>query len=457
MKFPSPDDLLPLDSLKQLSSLLQGWVRGRLWLQVVIGMVLGLVTGILLGPTTGWVKPQTAKSIADWLALPGQLFLTLIQMIIIPLVVASIIRGLAASENLQQLRSTGVRVVLYFVVTTAIAVAIGLWMALQIEPGKYVDQKAIHASLSKAATAPASTADTSAFANLPEKIITLVPRNPLDAMLTSNMLQIVVFALIFGVALVIMPARQSKPLLDFLGSLQAVCMTIVRWAMWLAPVAVFGLLAQLTAKIGLDALLGMAVYVGTVLAGLLLMLLLYLTIVLVVVRESPWRFLGNIREVLLLAFSTSSSAAVMPLSIKVSEEKLGVRPSISQFVIPLATTLNMNGTALYQGVAALFLAQLFGINIDLNGMVLLVVVAVGAAIGSPGTPGIGIVILAMVLGSVGIPATGIALIMGVDRLLDMSRTAINVAGDLVACKVMDRYAGRNHPNDRAPSGGSTVS
>jgi len=451
MKFLKPHKLLPIDSLMQLSNQLQGWVRGRLWLQVVLGMVLGLVTGILLSPTTGWVEAQSAKNIADWLALPGQLFLTLIQMIIIPLVVASIVRGLAASENLQQLRSTGIRVVLYFVVTTAVAVAIGIWVALQIEPGKYVDRSAIQASLAQAPAAPAATTGTAALANLPEKIITLVPRNPLDAMLTSNMLQIVVFALIFGVALVIMPVREARPLLDLLGSLQAVCMTIVRWAMWLAPVAVFGLLAQITAKIGLDALLGMAVYVGTVLAGLLVMLALYLTIVLVVVRESPWRFLANIREVLLLAFSTSSSAAVMPLSIRICEEKLGVRSSISQFVIPLATTLNMNGTALYQGVAALFLAQLFGIDIDLNGMVLLVIVAVGAAIGSPGTPGIGIVILAMVLGSVGIPPAGIALILGVDRLLDMSRTAINVAGDLVACKVMDRYADSRTPGDRRPA------
>jgi Na+/H+-dicarboxylate symporter len=247
--------------------------------------------------------------------------------------------------------------------------------------------------------------------------------------------------MVVGVALVMMAPQQSKPMLDLLGSLQEVCMTVVKWAMWLAPYAVFGLIAQLTAKLGLDALLGMAVYVGTVLASLLLMLIVYLIIIFLVARQRPLAFLMAVRDVLLLAFSTSSSAAVMPLSIKTAEDKLGVRPSVSQFVIPLGATINMNGTALYQGVAAIFLAQIFGVDIGAGGMVLIVLTAVGASIGAPATPGVGIVILSMVLASVGIPASGIALIMGVDRILDMSRTAINVCGDLVAAKLMDRWVG----------------
>lgn len=218
-------------------------------------------------------------------------------------------------------------------------------------------------------------------------------------------------------------------------------MTVVRWAMMLAPVAVFGLLSQLTAKLGVDALLGMTVYVGTVLLGLLLLFLVYLVIIFVVAQQSPLLFIRSVRDVLLLAFSTSSSAAVMPLSIRTAEEKLKVRPSVSQFVIPLGATINMNGTALYQGVAAIFLAQVFGVDVGLGGMTLIVLTAVGASIGAPATPGVGIVILSMVLGTVGIPAAGIALIMGVDRILDMSRTAINVSGDLVAAKLMDRWVG----------------
>jgi Na+/H+-dicarboxylate symporter len=260
-------------------------------------------------------------------------------------------------------------------------------------------------------------------------------------MVESNMLQVVIFAMVVGVALVMMVPSQAKPMLDLLGSLQEVCMTVVRWAMLLAPVAVFGLLAQLTAKLGMDAMLGMTVYVGTVLLGLLTLFVVYLIIIYAVARHTPIAFIRAVREVLLLAFSTSSSAAVMPLSIKTAEEKLHVRPSVSQFVIPLGATINMNGTALYQGVAAIFLAQVFGIEIGVGGMALIVLTSVGASIGAPATPGVGIVILSMVLGTVGIPAAGIALILGVDRILDMTRTAVNVSGDLVAACLMDRWVG----------------
>lgn len=255
------------------------------------------------------------------------------------------------------------------------------------------------------------------------------------------MLQVVIFAVIFGIALVSMAPTQSKPMLELLGSLQEVCMTIVRWAMRLAPIAVFGLMAQLTTKIGLSALLGMAYYVFTVVLGLLIMFCVYMILMRVVVGKKPLEFLRGSRDVLLLAFSTSSSATVMPLSIKTAEKEFNVRPSISQFVIPLGATINMNGTALYQSVATMFLAQVYGIELSMGSMALIVAMAVGASIGSPATPGVGIVILSMVLGTVGIPPSGIALIMGVDRILDMSRTAINVTGDLVTCALMEKWVG----------------
>ncbi|MAZ69231.1 dicarboxylate/amino acid:cation symporter [Porticoccus sp.] len=430
-------------SLKYLSASLQGLIRGKLWLQVLVGMFLGIVVGILMGPSLGWVSPADAAAISDWLALPGKLFLALIQMIVIPLVFASIIRGLAATEDLDQLKKTGFRVVLYFIFTTAIAIVIGITIANLIKPGQYVDQQALQLASLIETIPTAEASGNPVLDELPQKIVTLLPSNPLSAMVESNMLEVVIFAMIMGVALVMMTPLQAKPLLDLMGSLQEVCMTVVRWAMLLAPIAVFGLILQLTAKLGIDALLGMAVYVITVLLGLLVLLGLYLLIILIVARRHPLTFLNDIKEVLLLAFSTSSSAAVMPLSIKVAEEKLGVRPSISQFVIPLGATINMNGTALYQGVAAMFIAQVFGIDIGLGGMVLIVITAVGASIGSPATPGVGIVILAMVLDSVGIPAAGIALIMGVDRILDMCRTAINVSGDLVTAKLMDQWVGSN--------------
>ena len=434
-------DLYPR-SLKYLTHYLQGLVKGRLWLQVLVGMVLGIMTGIFIGPSVGWVDPLLATLISDWLAFPGKLFLALIQMIVIPLIFASIIRGLAATEDIEQLRNMGLRVVLYFIATTALAIIIGLVVASIIKPGTYIDSQSIQTTMAAVPVETVSTAATSISLNeLPQKIVTLLPANPLSSMVESNMLQVVIFAMVMGIALVMMEPAQSKPILDLLGSLQEVCMTVVRWAMLLAPVAVFGLLSQLTAKLGMDALFGMAIYVGTVLLALLILFIVYLIIIFLVARENPLSFIKSVREVLLLAFSTSSSAAVMPLSIKTAEEKLKVRPSVSQFVIPLGATINMNGTALYQGVAALFLAQVFGIEISMAGMALIVLTSVGASIGAPATPGVGIVILSMVLGSVGIPAAGIALIMGVDRILDMSRTAINVAGDLVAAKLMDRWVG----------------
>ena len=427
-------------SLDFLSKHLTRLVAGRLWLKVLIGMVLGITVGMLIGPTTGWVEQETATTIGNWLALPGQLFLTLIQMIVMPLIFASVVRGLSASESFEQLRKMGSGVVIYFIITTTIAIVIGLGVAKLVNPGNFVDADTLKITL-QTSDAPVITAQAAApsLSELPQKLVTILPSNPLTSMVEGQMLQVVLFAMIMGVALVMMLPAQSKPLLDLMASLQEVCMTVVGWAMRLAPIAVFGLMAQLTTKIGLNAILGMGVYVGTVILGLLVLLSMYLLLVYLVTRESPLHFLRNTRDVLLLAFSTSSSAAVMPLSIKTAEEKLNIHNSVSQFVIPLGATINMNGTALYQGVATIFLAQVFGVDLGMSALLLVIVTAVGASIGSPGTPGVGIVILAMVLETAGVPAAGIVLIMGVDRILDMSRTAVNVCGDLVAAKLMNRW------------------
>lgn len=436
MPINHPIQILHPRSLRFLSDRLQDLVRRRLWLKVLIGMMLGIGIGIALGPSVGWLAPEDSISIGRWLALPGQVFLGMIQMIVVPLVFASIIRGLAASEDLEQLRRVGLRTVLFFVISTTIAIIIGIGLAYIIQPGSFVDASIAQGDFASDSVSIAAQAGRP----LTESITNMLPRNPLSAMVNLDMLQVVLFAVIVGIALVSMNPTQSKPLLELLGSLQQVSMTIVKWAMRLAPVAVFGLMAQLTSKLGLHALVGMSVYVGTVLGGLLVMMVLYLVTVFIAAGERPISFLSRMRELQLLAFSTSSSAAVMPLSIETAEEKFGVRPSISQFVIPMGATINMNGTALYQGVATVFLAQVFGIDLDIGTLSLVVLTAVAASIGSPATPGVGIVILAMVLDSAGIPAAGIGLIIGVDRILDMSRTAVNVTGDLVAAILIDRFA-----------------
>jgi Na+/H+-dicarboxylate symporter len=217
--------------------------------------------------------------------------------------------------------------------------------------------------------------------------------------------------------------------------------------MLLAPYAVFGLMAQLTSRTGWQTLIGLSVYVLTVVLGLALLLAAYLLFLRIAAGERPLQFLGKARELMLLAFSTSSSAAVMPLSMKTAIEKFDVRESVARFVIPLGATVNMNGTALYQSVAAVFLAQVYQVDLGIGALVLIVMTAVGASIGSPATPGVGIVILAGILTSIGVPPSGVALIIGVDRLLDMSRTSINVSGDLVASIYAEQTLRRKDPSN----------
>ncbi|MDF1628343.1 MAG: dicarboxylate/amino acid:cation symporter [Alcanivoracaceae bacterium] len=422
-------------SIRRLAFRLSGFVRGRLWLQVLVAMFFGIVTGIVIGPSGGLLEPVSAQLVGSWLAVPGYLFLALVQMIVVPLVIASIILGMTSSGDMQELRSIGWRTAVFFLATTLVAVMIGLAVALLIKPGEYISA----AMLPEAAIVAEAQAQAPSLVELPAQIIAIIPTNPLQASVEQNMLQVVIFAIFVGIALATMTTKRAQPLIDLFGAVQEVSMVVVRWAMYLVPLAVFGLMAQLTARTGLDALLGMGVYVTTVLLGLLIAFAFYLTLYALWCRSSPRVFLRDSRDVLLLAFSTSSSAAVMPLTMRTAEEKFAVQKSVSRFVIPLGTTINMAGTALYQVVATLFLAQVFQVDVGLSGLLLVVVLAVGASIGSPGTPGIGIVILSMLLGTVGIPAEGIALIIGVDRILDMSRTTLNVSGDLIAASIINRY------------------
>lgn len=444
-------------SLVNLRGSLLGLVRQRLWLQVLIGMALGVLLGVLIGPTVGLLSPETAVLVGNWVALPGKLFLLAIQFVVVPLVVASVIRGIAAGEGSESLGQLGGWTVGFFVVTTLVAVAIGLTVAMVLEPGRFVDGTILNVALAEGAGGEAAVAlpppaRPPSPEEIPELIVSLFPRDPLVTFISGNMLQIVLTSVIIGIALVMTPAEQRKPLLDLMASVQAACMAIVGWVLRFAPFAVFGLLAHITARVGLSALIGVGAYVATVVLGLLLLFGLYLAIVAVIARRLPLHFLAASREALLLAFSTSSSAAVMPVSLSTAEQKLHVRAAVARFVVPLGTTINMGGTALYQGVATLFLAQVFAVDIGVPGMLLIVVMATGAAIGSPGTPGVGIVILATILNSVGIPSAGIAIILGVDRLLDMCRTVVNVTGDLVACVTIDRLLGGSAEDAKARPG-----
>ncbi|TVQ60744.1 MAG: dicarboxylate/amino acid:cation symporter [Phycisphaerales bacterium] len=434
--------------LKRLHVTLAVLVRTRLWAQILLGMALGILAGTILSPRAGFIADQaTADAIGSWLALPGLLFLKLISMIVLPLVFCSIILGLASSESTSELKKVGLRVAPFFVVTTALACVIGLAVGAAVNPGGFIPEevrlqaRAVALEEARAPTEAPEQIDRPTLADTPQRIVDLLPSSPLEAAVNKAMLQWVLFSLVVGIAVVQMAPKASRPLIEVLGSVQEVCMTVIKWAMFIAPAAVFGLLAQITIRIGIEALLGMSAYVGAVVLALLLLMVMYAMIAWIFARIRPLRFLGASREVLLLAFATSSSAAVMPLSIKVAEEKLGVRAAIARFVVPLGATVNMAGTAAYQCVATMFLVQVFDIELSTGQLAMVVLTAVGASVGAPASPGVGIVVLSMILTSVNVPPAGIALIIGVDRILDMCRTVVNVTGDLVACVVMDRTIG----------------
>jgi Na+/H+-dicarboxylate symporter len=405
-------------------------------------MTLGIAVGVALGPSMSWVDPKVGQIAGDWLALPGLLFLALIQMMVIPLVVTAIIRGIAASNDADQLKKNGLWLGVYFVVTTVIATAIGIGLALALRPGAYIDPRSMHGAAQK--PPPEAALDSAAgqqgvdLSQLPERVVSVLPQNPLLAMVEGQMLQVVLFSILVGIALLSLKAESSKPILELLGSIQDLTMKIVGWAMRLAPLAVFGLLARQMASTGVEALVGLAAYVGTFLAGMMILLLVYLLIVRFLGDGRPLRFLFGSRDAQLLAFSTDSSAATMPVTIRVAEEKLGIRPSVSQFVIPIGASVNMGGSALYQGLATVFMAQVHGMDLPLAALSALVVTSLGASIGTPATPGVGIVVLATVLGSAGVPVASLGLILGVDQVLERFRTVLNVSGDLAACTVMNR-------------------
>ena len=253
------------------------------------------------------------------------------------------------------------------------------------------------------------------------------------------MLQIVIFAIVLGVGLLSVPPESSKPLFELLGSVQQICMAIVATVMTFAPVAVFGLLAQVMIKTGPGILAGLGAYAAVVVFGMAVLLAFYLAIAAVLGGRNPLFMLRSIREPFLLGFSTNSSAATMPVTVKTAEDVLKVRPSLAQFIVPLGATMNMGGTALYQALATIFMAQFYQIDLPIGVLLALVATTVGASIGTPAVPGVGIVVLASVLSSVGVPLTGLALIVGLDRILERFRASLNITGDLVACVVMDRF------------------
>ena len=424
--------------LNALSIHLDRLIKGRLWLKVIIGLSLGTALGIVLNPSSGLVAEEVSLSLANWLDLPGQIFMRLVQMIMIPLIFTSIIMGIVSNTS-ENLKTFGLRLLLYFVFTTAVAIILGVLVTLVFKPGKFIFE---HGGLPNSSESPiVPNGSANIIDNIPNAISNLIPNNPLETILTGEMLGVVIFTIIIGVAITQLRKETARPIIRFSEAIQKICMIVVSWAMLLVPYAVFGLMAALLSRTGLEVFMGLGYYFVVVMIGLFLLMIFYLLIVLFIVGKSPFRFLQVIKEPQLLAFSTASSAAVMPLSMKTADEKLGVSSNISDFVIPVGATMNMDGTALFQCATTVFMAQAYGVELSIPNLLLITITVVAASIGTPAIPGGGVIVLASVLQSAGIPVDGLIVIIGIDRVLGMFRTAVNVTGDLTASVVFNKFYG----------------
>ncbi|MCX7735647.1 MAG: dicarboxylate/amino acid:cation symporter, partial [Candidatus Kapabacteria bacterium] len=350
----------------------------------------------------------------------GTIFIRLLSFLAIPLVIASLIVGAASLESIKKIGTIGGKTLLLYIVTTIIAITIGLLIANIIQPGKMLNQDAKNRLISASQEdSPELTMDEIEI-DIINFFVEIVPKNPIGAMSNGEMLQIVFFAVIFGVTLSLIDKEKSMPVVNFFSGVSETFIKMVEMIMKLAPFGVFALIAVTIADFGFEIITTLIWYIVTVLLGLLLQtVLIYSIIVKFLGRRSPIEFFKGIKEAQVIAFSTSSSAATLPVTMRCVENNLKIPKKITGFVLPLGATINMDGTALYQGVATVFIAQVFGFNLGIAEQLTIVITAVLASIGTAPVPGVGIIMLVMILKSVNLPPEGIALILGVDRILDM--------------------------------------
>ena len=412
----------------------------RLHTQITIALILGLVAGLaanLLG-----LDPVTDVLVA--IEPVGTAWIRLITMVVIPLVFASLIVGTASLGDITKLGRIGGKTMVYYLATTAVAVSIGLLVSNVIQPGSGMSEAALEGLRATYGSESASRVDMALQKpGRVDVLLNIIPRNPVQAMASGDMLPIIFFAIFFGAAVSVLPTDKREPLVRFFDGVNEAAMVMIDWIMKLAPIAVFVLIAAVIARFGLDIIGSLGVYSVTVILGLLIHV--GVTYALILRYMAGWRpldFLRRIRDPQLIAFSTSSSNATLPLTMETAEDQLGVSKEVSSFVLPLGATINMDGTALYQAVATMFIAQVLVGDISFTAQLMIVLTATLASIGAAGVPSAGIIILVVVLeqalAGTGVdPAAGIALVLGVDRILDMCRTAVNVTGDLTASVVID--------------------
>ena len=405
-------------------------------------ILLGLLLGAALGTSANVFahNPPWVQWFATNVASPvGQIFLRLLLMTVIPLVFCSIVLGVAGLGDIRKVGRVGIRSISYFLISTAISATIGIVLVNAARPGE-----GLPPALRDQLMAAYQSQVQGLQAGGPSKfgvdmLVNFFPRNPIQAAASMDMIGLIVFSLIFGAALTLIPEEKAKPVIRVLDAVGEAIVKIIGMAMRLAPYGVFGLIFYVTSRLGLDIVRKLGAYVVVVILGLLLHGLGSLSVLVRVAGGlRPTVFFSRIRDSVVTAFSTSSSNATLPTNIAVAEQELKIPPEIAGFVLPLGSTMCMNGTALFEGVTVLFLAQLFGISLDLPTQIVVIVMSVITAVGAAGVPGGSLPLLMVVLGSVGVPPEGIGVVLGVDRILDMCRTTVNVVGDLTAAVYVAR-------------------
>ncbi len=417
------------------------WYKKLHW-QIIIGLVLGLIFGII-GAVAGW-----GQFMSDWVAPFGDIFINLLKLIAVPLILASLITGVASLSDLKKLSRIGGKTIGIYLGTTVVALIIGLVIVNVMKPGATVPaemREQLQATYEGGANEGMELAGEASDRGPLQPIVDMVPDNFMDSASDNrNMLQVVFVAILMGIALLMIPKERADPLLNFFHSLNALVIKLVEMIMVTAPVGVFALMADTITSIAQDnvsqiveLLAALGYYCIAVVLGLMVhTLITYPTMLKLFTPFGFKQFFSGIAPAQLVAFSTSSSGATLPVTMESVEKNLGVSEEVSSFVLPLGATINMDGTGLYQAIAAVFIAQTLGIPLGLEAQITIVLTAVLASIGTAAVPSAGIIMLVIILESVGVPSTGIALILGVDRILDMCRTTTNVTGDAtVACIV----------------------
>lgn len=393
----------------------------NLSVKIIIALVLGALTGILLNIFAPELFPEIDKYV---LSPVGKIFISLITMLVVPIVFISIALGTAGLGDPKKLGRIGLKTIGYFLVTTSIAIVIGLALAYLFEPGNAGTFNTEDLEYKSEEAPPVS-----------DTLLNIIPTNPIQSFAEANMLQIIVFAIFIGFALTMLGSKVDK-VQELLEQGNEIMMYLVNLVMKFAPYGTFALLASAIGQQGFDAIKAMSLYMLVVLLALVVhAIVTYGSSIMFIAKRNPIQFFKGFAPAMGVAFSTSSSNATLPVSMNVAQKNLGVPKTISSFVQPLGATINMDGTAIMQGVATIFIAQVYDVQLTWTALLIVVLTAVLASVGTAGVPGVGLIMLAMVLTSVNLPVEGIALIIGIDRLLDMARTAVNITGD-AACAVV---------------------